>query len=339
MEAPDAWDDPEKAQGKMKLLGALKEDVEGYAKLVSEKEDLETLLELAAEDPDPSYIPEANEMLSAFKEHFEAIRIRTLLSGEYDDCDAIVTLHAGTGGTEAMDWTQMLYRMYTRWAEDHHFTVEMLDILEGDEAGLKSVTFQVNGPNAYGLLKSEHGVHRLVRISPFNANGKRQTSFAACEVMPDIQEDLDIEIDEKDIRIDTYRSSGAGGQHINKTSSAIRITHLPTGIVVSCQNERSQFQNKDKAFEELRIKLFLLKQEQHAEKLSDIRGAVSEIAWGNQIRSYFLQPEQRIKDTRTGEENFNAYKVLDGGIDPFINAYLKWLALQNKSKAGEGDNT
>ena len=331
MEEPGAWDEPEKAQAKMKLLGSLKEDVDGYKKLVAEKEDLEVLLELAEEEPDPSYIPEANEMLRTFKEHFEAIRIKTLLSGEYDDCNAIVTLHAGTGGIEAMDWTGILYRMYTRWAEAHGYGLEILDMQEGEEAGFKSVTFQVNGANAYGMLKSEHGVHRLVRISPFNAAGKRQTSFSACEVMPEIQADLDIEIDEKDIRIDTFRSSGAGGQHINKTSSAIRITHIPTGIVVSCQNERSQFQNKDKAFEELRIKLFLLKQEQHAEKLSDIRGKVTEIAWGNQIRSYFLQPYQLIKDTRTGEEIANAQRVLDGDIDPFINAYLKWQALKDKA--------
>lgn len=330
MEEPGAWDDPEKAQAKMKLLGSLKDDVSGYEKLLAIKEDLEVLLELAEEEPDPAYIPEAGEMLEDFKKRFEAIRIKTLLSGEYDECNAIVTLHAGTGGTEAMDWTSMLYRMYSHWAEAHGYQLEVLDILDGDEAGLKSVTFQVNGVNAYGMLKSEHGVHRLVRISPFNANGKRQTSFAACEVMPDIKEDLDIEIDDKDIRIDTYRSSGAGGQHINKTSSAIRITHLPTGIVVSCQNERSQLQNKDKAFEELRIKLYLLKKEQHAEKLSDIRGKVTEIAWGNQIRSYFLQPYQLIKDTRTGEEQANAQKVLDGDIDPFINAYLKWLALKDK---------
>ncbi len=330
MEEPGAWDNPEAAQNKMKLLGSLKDDVAGYDKLVSIKEDLEVLLEMAEEEPDPSYIPEAQEMLEEFKKRYEAIRIKTLLSGEYDGCNAIVTLHAGTGGTEAMDWTSMLYRMYSHWAEAHGYQMEVLDILDGDEAGLKSVTFQVNGTNAYGMLKSEHGVHRLVRISPFNANGKRQTSFSACEVMPDIKEDLDIEIDDKDIRIDTYRSSGAGGQHINKTSSAIRITHLPTGIVVSCQNERSQLQNKDKAFEELRIKLYLLKKEQHAEKLSDIRGKVTEIAWGNQIRSYFLQPYQLIKDTRTGEEQANAQKVLDGDIDPFINAYLKWQALKDK---------
>ncbi|MBP3914214.1 MAG: peptide chain release factor 2 [Lachnospiraceae bacterium] len=329
MEDPTLWDDPESAQKKMKTLASLKEDVSGYQQLISDRDDILDMIEMADEEPDPALVPEVQEMYEEFKNRFESIRMKTLLSGEYDNCNAIVTLHAGTGGTEAMDWTNMLYRMYTRWADAHHFQVELLDILEGDEAGLKSVTFQVNGENAYGLLKSEHGVHRLVRISPFNANGKRQTSFSACEVMPDIEEDLDIEIDPKDIRIDTYRSSGAGGQHINKTSSAIRITHFPTGIVVTCQNERSQFQNKDKAFQELKIKLYMLKKEANAEKLDDIRGKVSEIAWGNQIRSYFLQPYQLIKDLRTGEEVPNAQKVLDGGIDPFINAYLKWIALGN----------
>ena len=290
MEDPHLWDDPEEAQKKTKLLASLKEDVHGYDALVSSRDDIRDMIEMADEEPDPALVPEVQEMFDDFKARFEKIRMKTLLSGEYDNCNAIVTLHAGTGGTEAMDWTNMLYRMYTRWSEAHGFSVEVLDLLEGDEAGLKSVTFQVNGENAYGLLKSEHGVHRLVRISPFNANGKRQTSFSACEVMPDIEEDLDIEIDPKDIRIDTYRSSGAGGQHINKTSSAIRITHFPTGIVVTCQNERSQFQNKDKAFQELKIKLFMLKQQQNAEKLDDIRGKVTEIACGNQIRSYCLQP-------------------------------------------------
>ena len=316
MEDPHLWDDPEEAQKKTKLLASLKEDVHGYDALVSSRDDIRDMIEMADEEPDPALVPEVQEMFDDFKARFEKIRMKTLLSGEYDNCNAIITLHAGTGGTEAMDWTNMLYRMYTRWSEAHGFNVEVLDLLEGDEAGLKSVTFQVNGENAYGLLKSEHGVHRLVRISPFNANGKRQTSFSACEVMPDIEEDLDIEIDPKDIRIDTYRSSGAGGQHINKTSSAIRITHFPTGIVVTCQNERSQFQNKDKAFQELKIKLFMLKQQQNAEKLDDIRGKVTEIAWGNQIRSYFLQPYQLIKDLRTNEEQTNAQKVLDGDIDP-----------------------
>lgn len=330
MEDPHFWDDPDAAGKKQRLLGSLKNDVDGYNKLVADHDDIRGMIEMTDEEPDPDMVPEIQEMFDDFKERFESMRMQTLLSGEYDSCNAIVTLHAGTGGTEAMDWTAMLYRMYTRWAEAHKFEVEVLDSLDGEEAGLKSVTFQVNGENAYGLLKSEHGVHRLVRISPFNANGKRQTSFSSCEVMPDIEEDIDIEIDPKDIRIDTYRSSGAGGQHINKTSSAIRITHFPTGIVVTCQNERSQFQNKDKAMQELKIKLYMLKQQENAEKLDDIRGKVTEIAWGNQIRSYFLQPYQLVKDLRTGEEQTNAQKVLDGGIDPFINAYLKWIAQGNK---------
>ncbi len=224
----------------------------------------------------------------------------------------------------------MLYRMYTRWAERKGFSIEVLDYLDGDEAGIKSVTFQVNGENAYGYLKSEKGVHRLVRISPFNAQGKRQTSFVSLDVMPDIEEDMDVDINEDDLRIDTYRSSGAGGQHINKTSSAIRITHLPTGIVVQCQNERSQFQNKDKAMQMLKAKLYLLKKEENAEKLSDIRGEVKEIGWGNQIRSYVLQPYTMVKDHRTGEESGNADAVLDGALDLFINAYLKWISIGGK---------
>ena len=326
MEDPTLWDDPESAQKKMKTLASLKEDVSGYQQLVSDRDDILDMIEMADEEPDPALVPEVQEMYEEFKNRFESIRMKTLLSGEYDDCNAIVTLHAGTGGTEAMDWTNMLYRMYTRWADAHHFQVELLDILEGDEAGLKSVTFQVNGENAYGLLKSEHGVHRLVRISPFNANGKRQTSFSACEVMPDIEEDLDIEIDPKDIRIDTYRSSGAGGQHINKTSSAIRITHFPSGIVVTCQNERSQFQNKDKAMQMLKAKLYMKKMEEEQAKLAGIRGEVKDIAWGSQIRSYVLQPYTMVKDTRTGEETSNTSAVLDGDIDRFINAYLKMEA-------------
>ena len=337
MEDPHLWDNPDEAQKKTKLLASLKADVSGYDELVAARDDIRDMIEMADEEPDPALIPEVQEMFDEFSAKFEKIRMKTLLSGEYDSCNAIVTLHAGTGGTEAMDWTGILYRMYTRWCEAHGYTYEVLDILEGEEAGLKSVTFQVNGENAYGMLKSEHGVHRLVRISPFNANGKRQTSFSACEVMPDIEEDLDIEIDPKDIRIDTYRASGAGGQHINKTSSAIRITHFPTGIVVTCQNERSQFQNKDKAFQELKIKLFMLKKQQNADKLDDIRGKVTEIAWGNQIRSYFLQPYQLIKDLRTNEEQTNAQKVLDGDIDPFINAFLKWEALGGRAKDAAAD--
>lgn len=329
MEEPGFWDDAEKAQMQMKELGSLKDDRDTYNKLISDKEDMETLIEMGYEENDASVIPEISEMLEAFKEEFDAIRIKTLLSGEYDKCNAIIKLNAGAGGTEAMDWCGMLYRMYTRWAESKGFSIEELDFLEGDEAGVKSVTFQVNGENAYGYLKSEKGVHRLVRISPFNANGKRQTSFVSCDVMPDIEDDIDIEVKDEDIRIDTYRSSGAGGQHINKTSSAIRITHFPTGIVVTCQNERSQHMNKDKAMQMLKAKLFMLAQEEKAAKLSGIRGEVTDIAWGNQIRSYVMQPYTMVKDHRTNEERSQVNDVLDGEIDPFINAYLKWIALKN----------
>ncbi len=273
--------------------------------------------------------------MDEFVQKYDAIRLKTLLSGEYDKDNAIVTLHAGAGGTESCDWAGMLYRMYMKWADKKGFSVEVLDYLDGDEAGVKSVTFQVNGENAYGYLKSEKGVHRLVRISPFNAAGKRQTSFVSCDVMPDIEEDLDVEIRDEDLRIDTYRSSGAGGQHINKTSSAIRITHIPTNIVVQCQNERSQFQNKDKAMQMLKAKLYLLKQQENAEKASGIRGEVKEIGWGNQIRSYVLQPYTMVKDHRTGAETGNTNAVLDGDIDLFINAYLKWVTLGESS----GDNS
>ena len=274
----------------------------------------------------------AEEMMEEFKADFEHIRIKTLLSGEYDKDNAIVTLHAGAGGTESCDWASMLYRMYLRWADRQGFTTEVLDYLDGDEAGIKSVTFQVNGENAYGYLKSEKGVHRLVRISPFNAAGKRQTSFVSCDVMPDIEEDVDIEINQDDLKIDTYRSSGAGGQHINKTSSAVRITHLPTGIVVQCQNERSQFQNKDKAMQMLKAKLYLLKQQENEKKLSGIQGELTEIGWGNQIRSYVMQPYTMVKDHRTNEESGNVDAVMNGNIDNFINAYLKWVALGKMEK-------
>ena len=304
MEAPGFWDDPEVSQKKMKELKSLKDDGATYASLKTQFEDIETLIEMGYEENDASLIPEIQEQLEEFTATYEEIRIKTLLSGEYDKDNAIVSLHAGAGGTESCDWASMLYRMYTRWAQDKGFTVEVLDSLDGEEAGIKSVTFQVNGENAYGYLKSEKGVHRLVRISPFNAAGKRQTSFVSCDVMPDIEEDLDVEINEDDLRIDTYRSSGAGGQHINKTSSAIRITHIPTGIVVQCQNERSQFQNKDKAMQMLKA-----------------------IGWGNQIRSYVMQPYTMVKDHRTGVETGNVDSVMDGKIDLFINGYLKWLSL------------
>ena len=333
MEAPDFWDNAEISQKKMKELKSMKDDMETYQNLVTQKEDMETLIEMSYEENDPSMIEEIQEMLDEFQAQFDSIRVKTLLSGEYDGENAIIKLNAGAGGTEACDWCSMLYRMYTRWAERKGFSIEVLDYLDGEEAGIKSVTFQVNGENAYGYLKSEKGVHRLVRISPFNAQGKRQTSFVSLDVMPDIEEDLDIEINPEDLRIDTYRSSGAGGQHINKTSSAIRITHLPTGIVVQCQNERSQFQNKDKAMQMLKAKLYLLKQEENAEKLSDIRGEIKDIAWGNQIRSYVLQPYKLVKDLRTNQEVANADGVLDGGLDPFINAYLKWINTKDKASS------
>ena len=320
----------------MKNLKSMKDDIAIYAKLKDEFDEIETLIEMAAEENDESLIPEIQELLDDFKTTYEDIRIKTLLSGEYDKDNAIVTLHAGAGGTESCDWAGMLYRMYTRWADKHGFAVEVLDYLDGDEAGIKSVTFQVNGENAYGYLKSEKGVHRLVRISPFNAAGKRQTSFVSCDVMPDIEEEIDIEIRDEDLRIDTYRSSGAGGQHINKTSSAIRITHLPTNIVVQCQNERSQHMNKDKAMQMLKAKLYLLQQQENAEKLSGIRGEVKEIGWGNQIRSYVMQPYTMVKDHRTNAETGNVDSVMDGSIDLFINAYLKWITLgESSGEAGD----
>ena len=335
MEAPGFWDDPERSHQKMKELKNLMDTVGECDKLSTQYDDILTLIDMGYEENDESLIPEIRGELDEFIREFDELRIGTLLSGEYDKNNAILKLNAGAGGTESCDWCGMLYRMYTRWAERKGFTIEVLDYLDGDEAGIKSVTFQVNGLNAYGYLKSEKGVHRLVRISPFNAQGKHQTSFVSLDVMPDIEGDLDVDIDEKDLRIDTYRSSGAGGQHINKTSSAIRITHIPTGTVVQCQNERSQFQNKDKAMQMLKAKLYLLKKEANAEKLSDIRGEVKEIGWGNQIRSYVLQPYTLVKDHRTDVETGNVDAVLDGGLDIFINGYLKWISVQGDKKNTE----
>ena len=332
MEAPGFWDDPDYSNKKMKELKNLKDTVQLIEGLCTQKEDIVTLIEMGYEEEDESLIPEIESELDDFIEKLEEVRISTLLSGEYDKNNAILKLNAGAGGTESCDWASMLYRMYTRWAERKGFSIEVLDYLDGDEAGIKSVTWQINGENAYGYLKSEKGVHRLVRISPFNAQGKRQTSFVSLDVMPEIEEDVDVEINMDDLRIDTYRSSGAGGQHINKTSSAIRITHIPTGIVVQCQNERSQHQNKDKAMQMLKAKLYMLKQESNAEKLSDIRGEVKEIGWGNQIRSYVLQPYTMVKDHRTNEESGNVDAVLDGAIDPFINAYLKSLSVKENTE-------
>ncbi len=327
MEAPDFWLDAAASTAKMKELKSKKDDVSVIDHLEDLYKEIEDYIDLGYEEEDPEIVATIGELLQEFETSLDTLRMKTLLSGEYDNLSAIVTLHSGAGGVEACDWVQMLYRMYTRWASDEGFSVDELDYLEGDEAGIKSVTFQINGDNAYGFMKSEKGIHRLVRISPFNAQGKRQTSFASCDVMPDIEEDVDVEVKDEDIRIDTYRSSGAGGQHINKTSSAIRITHFPTGIVVTCQNERSQHQNKDKAMQMLKTKLYILKQEENAAKASGIRGEITDIGWGNQIRSYVMQPYTMVKDLRTGEETGNVDAVMDGKVTPFMNAYLKWLSL------------
>ena len=322
MEEPGFWDEPEQSTRMVRESKNLKDEVDTYRALEQQYEDIQVMIQMGYEENDSSLIPEIEEMLEQFKETLENMRMKLLLSGEYDSNNAILRLNAGAGGTESCDWCSILYRMYCRWAEKKGYSVEVLDYLDGEEAGIKSVTIQINGENAFGYLKSEKGVHRLVRISPFNAAGKRQTSFVSCDVMPDIEEDVDVEIREEDIRIDTFRSSGAGGQHINKTSSAIRITHFPTGIVVQCQNERSQHMNKDKAMQMLKSKLYLMKQQEQAEKMSDIRGEVRDINFGNQIRSYVMQPYTMVKDHRTNAEVSNVGGVMDGNIDPFINAYL-----------------
>ena len=322
MEEPGFWDEPEVSQKIMKELKDLKDQVETVEHLEQSYEDIGLLIEMAYEEEDQSVLPEIEEELNAFEEGYESLRIQTLLSGEYDKYNAIVTLHAGAGGTESCDWASMLYRMYSRFAERKGFGVKVLDFLEGDVAGIKTVTFEVSGENAYGYFKSEKGVHRLVRISPFNSAGKRQTSFASCDVIPDIEDNIDdIELSDDELKIDTYRASGAGGQHVNKTSSAIRITHLPTGIVVQCQNERSQHHNRDKAMQMLKAKLKLLKEQEQADKVSDIRGEIKEIGFGNQIRSYVMQPYTLVKDHRTGAESSNVGAVLDGALEPFINAF------------------
>ncbi len=322
---PDFWNDMDKAQGILQQTKQLKDKIEGYEGLVSDYEDLMTIIEMGKEEDDESIVPEAKDLRAKFEEKFEHFRISTLLTGQYDHCNAIVTLHSGAGGTEACDWVSMLYRMYSRWVEKQGFGFELMDYLEGDEAGIKSVTFMVTGENAYGYLKGEKGIHRLVRISPFDSNGRRHTSFASCDVMPEIDDDIEIDINPDDLRIDTYRSSGAGGQHVNKTSSAIRITHIPTNIVVQCQNERSQFQNKDMAMKMLKAKLYELKLKEQGKMLEDIRGEVKDIAWGSQIRSYVFHPYNMIKDHRTGAETANVQPVMDGDLEMYINAYLKWI--------------
>lgn len=321
-EQPNFWDDVENSQKVFKKTKQLEHKIEGFNKLQSAFDDLFTICEMAIEENDDSMLDELVTGYEKFQSKLEETRLATLLSGEYDTNNALITFHAGAGGTEAQDWAQMLFRMYTRWAERHDFKWSTLDYEDGDEAGIKSATIAIEGENAYGFLKSENGVHRLVRISPFDANSRRQTSFAAVEVMPDIPDDGQVEIRPEDIEMQACRSSGAGGQHINKTSSAVRLTHLPTGIVTFCQTERSQFQNRDNAMKMLRAKLAELKAQQHADKISDIKGVQMKIEWGSQIRSYVFMPYTMAKDTRTGFEMGNIEAVMDGDIDGFINAYL-----------------
>ena len=317
------WNNVEKAQKVQQRISQLEGKVSAQQKRLSSWEDLLVLCEMGNEEEDASLIPEVEQGYEALVQNMESARLETLLSGEYDDNPAIVSLQAGAGGTEAQDWAQMLYRMYTRWAERHGYSYKVLDYLDGDEAGIKSATIMVEGENAYGHLKGEHGVHRLVRVSPFDANARRQTSFAALEVMPEIPDDVEVDIRPEDIEMQVFRSSGAGGQHINKTSSAVRLIHKPTGIVVSCQTERSQFQNRDTCMKMLRSRLVELKMQQHAEKISDLKGVQLKIEWGSQIRSYVFMPYQLVKDNRTGYETSNINAVMDGDLDGFINAYLK----------------
>ena len=319
---PNFWNDVAASQKVLQRTKQLKNKLENHARLTGQWEDLTTLVEMAVEEDDESLLPEVQEGYGKLESALEEANLATLLTGEYDGSNAILTLHAGAGGTEAQDWCQMLFRMYTRWGERHNFTVKTLDYEDGDEAGIKSAAISIEGENAYGFLRSENGVHRLVRISPFDANARRQTSFAAVEVMPEIEDDNSVEIRQEDIEMQVYRASGAGGQHVNKTSSAVRLIHRPTGVVVSSQQERSQVQNRENCMKMLRSKLMEMKAQQHAEKISDIKGVQMKIEWGSQIRSYVFMPYTLAKDTRTGFENGNITAVMDGEIDGFINAYL-----------------
>ncbi len=321
--SPNFWDDMEKSQKILQRSSSLKNKLASCEKLQNAYDDLLALIDLADEEGDLSLLPQAQEELENFKKDLESQRLTTLLTGEYDAKNAILTFHAGAGGTEAQDWAMMLYRMYCRWGERHNFNVKTLDYLDGEEAGMKSASVLVEGENAYGFLRSETGVHRLVRISPFDASGRRHTSFASLEVMPEIDDTITVDIDPADIKMDVFRSSGAGGQKVNKTSSAVRLTHIPTGIVVSCQVERSQYQNRDVAMRMLKSRLMEIKEREHLEKVSDIKGVQKEIAWGSQIRSYVFMPYTLVKDHRTGYESANIDAVMDGDLDGFINAYLK----------------
>ena len=321
--SPEFYDDAAASGAVFAEMGELKDRLEQYAALQTMLEDSETLLEMCAEDDDPALAEEADAAVNSLDAKVEELRLVTLLNGEYDAKNAILTFHAGAGGTEAQDWVEMLYRMYTRFAARHNWTVKVLDYLEGDEAGIKSASILVEGHTAYGFLRSENGVHRLVRVSPFDASGRRHTSFASLEVMPELDDAITVEIKPEDIKMEVFRSSGAGGQHINKTSSAVRLIHIPTGIVVSCQNERSQFQNRDMCMKMLAAKLYQIKEREHLDKISDIKGVQNAIAWGSQIRSYVFMPYTLVKDHRTGFENGNVNGVMDGDLDGFINAYLK----------------
>lgn len=324
------WDDPQKAQEIISRLNYLKGKIKSYGDLKDQLDELNLLVEMAEEEDQDWIQTDLNKGIKELTSRIEKLKLDTLLSGKYDKNNGILTLHAGAGGTEAQDWVEMLFRMYTRWSEDKGYKVEILDLLQGDEAGIKSVTFQVNGINAYGYLKAEKGVHRLVRISPFDASGRRHTSFASLDVMPEVNEDIEIDIKSEDLKIDTYRAGGAGGQHVNKTDSAVRITHMPTGIVVQCQNERSQHSNKERAMKLLKAKLIELMEREQKEKLDQLRGLNKEIAWGSQIRSYVFHPYSLVKDHRTQTENGNVQKVMDGDIDAFINSYLKQQATEKR---------
>ena len=338
MEEPDFWANPETANQYSTEARRLKDDVKAYEDLTQAFEDIGALIEMAEEEDDQESVAEVKEMLDEFTEKLDAMSTRLLLSGEYDTMNAILRLNAGAGGTESNDWAGMLYRMYTRWAERHGFTYKILDYLEGDEAGIKSATIEIDGQYAYGYLRSEAGIHRLVRISPFNAQGKRQTSFVSCDIMPDIETDIDIEVRPEDIKMEVFRSSGAGGQHINKTSSAVRLIHIPTGIVVACQEERSQVQNRAKAMQMLKARLYLKEKAEQEEMIAGIRGEVKDNGWGSQIRSYVLQPYRMVKDLRSGEQSSNTDAVLDGDIDRFITAYLKWMQLGCPDRRIQGDD-
>ena len=325
---PDFWDDMEKSQKTMQKIGALKAKVASWQGLRNDYDDAVVMIELADEEEDESLLDDCTASVDDIEKRVEALTLSTLLSGEFDDCNAILTFHSGAGGTEAQDWAEMLFRMYTRWGERHGYKVSTLDYLDGDVAGLKSATILIEGENAYGYLHGEMGIHRLVRVSPFDSSGRRHTSFASLEVMPEINDDVDVEIREEDIKMDVYRASGAGGQKVNKTSSAVRLTHIPTGIVVSCQIERSQHQNREVAMRMLKSKLVEIKERENLERIEDIKGDQKEIAWGSQIRSYVFMPYTLVKDHRTNYEMGNITAVMDGDIDGFINAYLKMKSIE-----------